>query len=297
MSLIKRAVNGVLKKAAYRIGRAALPPLDLRCITKDPIEGMYRANGRPFLIDVPLERCRGLGPLAFRCVSGSGHPLIAAIQLYLADKSGFDLTPLISFYQQWAPSNAAEILGLSKNEASIELLNTPPHGCALPWVNATPREYIHFAEVVHRRENLSWGLDAGVEEGTIVFGPMSYRKAQMESARLISVTNSLIKLGNLPGKQGHGFISGYLLIAGDDWVISIIHGHHRIAALAAIGYSSTTILIGTGRDPWPQFAVRRSEAASWPNVTNGVFSVQQALDVFDRAFEGKQPPAATPFLN
>lgn len=296
MSLIRRAANRVLKSAGYQITKVDPPPLDLRCLTKDPIEGLYRANGRPFLVDIPLNRCRSLGPLAFRCVPGSGHPLIAAIELYLANKANSGHISLISFYQRWTPRSAAEILGLSNSDASSELRTIPPYGCALPWVNATPPEYARFTQQVHRRENLSWGLDAGVDEGTILFGPMSHRKAQVETMRLMSVTNSLIKMGDLSGKQGHGYISGYLLISGNDWVISIIHGQHRIAALAAIGHTSTTLLLGTGRDPWPQFAVRRNEAAFWPNVKNGIFNVKQALEIFDRIFEGKQPPGADPFL-
>lgn len=287
---IGRAVNGVLAKAGYRIGRISPSPLlDLRNITADPIEAMYRANGQPFVINVPLERCRSLGHLAFPCVPDSGHPLIATIEAFLAGELNLESTPLFHFYQHWTPTNAAEMLGIPVKSASQELRNTPPYGDVPPWGHVTVRDFIQSRQTLTRRENLSWGLDAGVEDGTIGYGPMSYAKAQVEFLRLKSVTNSLLKSGNLCGDQGHGFITGYLLVDRNDWVVSIKHGQHRIAALAALGYSTTPVMIGTHSNRWPQLAVRRSDAASWPNVRTGLFTLEQAVDVFDRLIEGKQP--------
>lgn len=291
VSFIGRAVNGVLAKTGYRIGRISpSPPLDLRNITADPIEAMYRANGRPFVIEVPLDRCRGLGHLAFRCVPDSGHPLISTIEAFLAGKTTLDFTPLFHFYQHWTPRNAAELLGITNKGASTELLNLPPYGDVPPWGSATLSDFIRSHQALTRRENLSWGLDAGVEDGTITFGPMSYRKAQVEFSRLESVTNSLLQSGNLCGEQGHGYISGYLLLSGTDWAAVIKSGQHRIAALAALGYSTTPIVFGTHSDRWPRLAIRRHDAPFWPNVRNGLFTEDQALEIFDRLIDGKQPP-------
>ena len=71
-------------------------------------------------------------------------------------------------------------------------------------------------------------------------------------------------------------------------VLMIANGQHRLAALTALGNSNCPIIVGVQHDRSP-FVVRRGDIDRWPLVRLGVFSRLQALAVFDRIFEGRQP--------
>ncbi|TVQ97059.1 MAG: hypothetical protein EA403_15240 [Spirochaetaceae bacterium] len=57
-----------------------------------------------------------------------------------------------------------------------------------------------------------------------------------------------------------------------------------MAAVAALEHPSIALHIP------PVAIVNRADHASWPAVTAGLLTPAQALTVFDRIFEGRQPP-------
>lgn len=292
VSLIGRAVNGVLAKAGYRIFRIRPPeaPMDLRDVTDDPIEAIYLSKGKPFLIEVPLARCRGLGYLAFPCVPGAGHPFIDSIEVCLnGNQTTFRGSPLERFCQHWRPRSAAEAMGILDRNTSRALLEAPPYGVVLPWAGITPDDAARYRIARVKEENMSFGVDFGIQEGFLECSPLSPRKLELEYIRLKNVTESIKEHGFKCDPVEHGYISGYLLIDRGEFAVSIRPGQHRIAALAALGYSSAPVVIGLPSNHWPYFATYRNDVRSWPNVRNGLFTINQALELFDRLLEGKQP--------
>ena len=275
-----------LASGLKRLGYEARPiAVDLRNTTDDPIEALYRSGGRPFLINLPLDKARGLNHLAFPCTSGSKHPFIATARAHLAGTLKNDRrSPLEQFYQHWTPNSAAEVLGLL-DDGSAALSQSPPHGAVLPWTALGPQDMAKSLAAAVFKENRSFNRHFGIEEGCPASGRMSDRKIELEYVRLIDVTESIRKKGFIC--ELHGFVRGYLLIRDNDYVCVINKGQHRIAALAALGYVNIPVKIRTSSYV-PTFAVHRADVESWPNVKKGLFSVEQALKIFDRIFEGRQ---------
>ena len=83
----------------------------------------------------------------------------------------------------------------------------------------------------------------------------------------------------MPGKDG--LARAQILCHADDFVALVTKGHHRVAALSALGHANAPFW------PLPEM-VRREEATDWPGVRSGIFTLEQALAVFDRMFAGKQ---------
>jgi hypothetical protein len=282
-ALPSRAVNRALRRFGYRIVKDRPPgaPLDLRNVTDNPIEGLYLAGDRPFVINVPLGRCRGAG--SFRCVPGVGHPLIETAEAYLHGCCNrYAGSPLQLYSKAWTPANAAEALGLSGADVSEELLNAPAvEGSILPWSSLTLGETVYQRRERIRRENRLHGAELGADHGCLLFGH-SEAKGQLEFERLQRVIESIKQNGYIRSDEREGDIRGYLLLSGEEWIVSVRGGgQHRTAALAALGWLQAPIRIGALARLGLPASVHRHEVQFWPNVRNGLLSSHQALEVFD----------------
>ncbi len=292
-AILRRRINKLLQGCGYSLERAK--PMDalfdMRSITEDPIESLYLSKGKPILLDIPLDRLRCLGNLAFPCIRGMGHPLVETAVAYLQGRCGnYAGSPLECFSRAWTPSNAAEAIGLSETEASHGLVNLPAYASVnlMPWGSVDPSEAVSRRAMFSSIEYKRLGADLTVEEGTLFGGHISIAMGELEFSRITQIVDSIRTRGYLRSSNGDGDIKGLVLIRGHDWVIHVIQAQHRVAALAALEASRAPLQIC---DTWWQKtnAVRRAEVDSWPNVRNGLFTRKQALKVFDRIFEGRQP--------
>jgi hypothetical protein len=294
-SMAASTINVVLHPLGYRIGRidprpASLPVLDMRAEVDDPIEAIYRANSIAVLVNIPTARIRSMHILGFRCAGDAGHPLIEAVTACLRHPAQIGSeSPLRAFYERWRPANAAEVLGLGRSSSAATLMKAPPH-CypALPWSSSSVEELALKMPQWIKEENSRHGtaLDAG--HGHTFFGPLSESKWNMEFVRIKSISLAVSSRGFERSNGADGDILGFVMIRGGEWVLNAVEGQHRLAALAALGWSEIPIRIPYRRWSHPNL-VYRSDVASWPNVRNGLFSERDALDVFDRIFDGRQP--------
>lgn len=77
-----------------------------------------------------------------------------------------------------------------------------------------------------------------------------------------------------------------LCFVGDELMsFLILDGNHRISALHATGARHVSVKVV------PR-TIRRSDAARWPRVIDGTYSIATALLVFDRYFAHSNPPLA-----
>jgi len=81
-----------------------------------------------------------------------------------------------------------------------------------------------------------------------------------------------------------GYVEVQILAAGDSWAALVSDGKHRTTALGAVGAKDLLVSIPS-RYP----VVRREDVASWPAVCSGLYTVEQALEVFDRFLAGAPP--------
>lgn len=289
----RRAIKKFLHRCGYRLERVgqaqALP--DMRPVTEDPVEALYLSGGRPVLVNIPLDRLRGLGSMAFPCVPGGGHPLVETAVAYLQGRCvSYEGSPLEQFSRRWRPSSAAAAMGLPGREASAELRRIPAYASVSipPWGSVGPSEAASRRAMLSHQENAHHGARLTVDEGSLVSGRLSPAKGALEFERMTRIIDSIRKRGYRRSDGPDGDIKGLMLLRGDDWAVHAIQGQHRISALAALGRSHVPVRIC---DTWWQKtnAVRRAEVDSWPNVRNGLFTREQALEIFDRIFEGGQP--------
>jgi len=79
-----------------------------------------------------------------------------------------------------------------------------------------------------------------------------------------------------------GYISGYLLIRGDDYRFVVAEGQHRAACLASLGITRLRCRFSQ-KAVYPR-TVKFQDFKNWPQVKNGAFSEIEALRVFERFF-------------
>lgn len=258
--------------------------LDLRDITTDPIDAVYRAGSSQtsaqnswVIINVPMSLLIS-SPMGFGDKSQYPDPFVETVNNY---RNGVCVTYegsiLEKYYHFWQPNNAAELLGLSEHEASEALLRTSPPGTVWPW---------DFDDPERRARQNHVG-----DEGWQHCGPVTQDKGRMEFYRYQKVVNSIIKNGYQRNVDSiDGDIAAQVLLRGTEWRFLICDGMHRFAALKALGRSTIPVCLRR----WPML-IRREDVLSWPNVTNLLFNADSATKIFDRLFDAGQPVAYPDF--
>lgn len=230
---------------------------------------------------MPLGRCRYLYGGTFGPVDGedratSGwHPLVAVLHEFAANPElRYEDSVLATFYQRFQPRNQVEFFfprSVASAQAGAALARAPMgHGYAplVPW-------QLELESGSDRGEH---GL--GPEHGHQSFGPVSSEKGRSEFERLRSTYVSIRDHGYRP-ERAKGDIAGLFVLRGADYRFVIRSGHHRMAALAALG--AATVRVGFfHRDPR---AVNAEAIPAWPLVREGVFDEELAVRFVDQLFD------------
>ena len=257
--------------------------VDLRSKTDHPVEALYLSAGRPFLLNVPMTRCRTFGLALDR-----DNPLVRTLQDYGEGRRTKAQDSFLSeYYRFWQPATIADALGLPRETASGPLHQSPRNGLLLPWSSgaslADRTSRLARLEVQELSRELK--LEPELIDGILYYGPVSDAFLMMTFQRLVRIYESIRQNGYRESDSDR--MRGRLHLSGEEWRAHMISGKHRIAALVALGHEFVPLQIGPG------VPVRRSEHRAWPNVTNRTFSPSEALNVFDRYFEGRFPQRAS----
>lgn len=247
-----------------------------------PIELLYGVGGHDVLVTAPLDRIRFQSQHGFAACPESRSPFVRTMRDYLEGQCmTYTGSCLEHFYNTWQPSSPAEYLQLH-DPVGHWLKTDSPLAAISPWSTSTPDEQFQAIQSAMAEENAASGLSGSlVVQGYNHFGSVARKKGKVEFARLVRVTESIRKNGLLVDSAGFDNLQCYLLLDRDDYRFRISQGHHRIAALVALGYKSTTLQLEFRN------TIRRSEAGWWPAVRQGWFTREEAITVFDRIFEGK----------
>lgn len=288
MSALKRraelAVAPLLGVAGLQVVKAGRAVIDLRDVTDRPLAAAYRAGLRPFLIEVTTAHCRVLPGSAFACTPTVGNPFVDTLLAYEANRQlTYDASPLADFYRRWQPPSLIAVLGLDGENVSPPLANAPPLGLVLPWQSLSPTEaeqrWTHFIELDNREHGTRRDKSAGWKG----WGPLDPIIGEQEFRRLTRVFEAIERDGYRRSDTADGDIKGVVLQEMDQFRVMVTAGHHRASALAALGRERAPVRIDNP-------LVRREDVKDWPNVRSGLFTPAQALKIFDRIFEGAQPP-------
>ena len=281
---IKAFIKSIIERIGYRVSKVDLNKrkqiLDLRYVTTDPIEAVYRAGSSQtsaqnswVVINVPIGLLRSY-PMGFGNNSQYADPFAETVKNYVNRSCvSFEGSVLENYFRVWQPKNAAELLGLNFDEANEELLKAPPSGAVWPWDFDRPERRV-------QQNNIQ-------DEGWQHCGPVSQDKGREEFCRYQRIVDSIIKNGYQRNTDSiDGDIAGQILLRGSDWRVMISDGIHRFAVLQASGWSNIPVCLRR----WPML-IRREDVCSWPNVANSLFDVNSATKIFDRLFDANQPLA------
>jgi hypothetical protein len=278
----KRAIARSFDWLGWRPVRST--PVDLRAETGDPIAGSYLVPGRPFLIDVPLDRCRSrefhLGP-------DSQHPFVRCVKEIASGISCVEEGSLVRHYAHNAHisrlRSTAELLGL-KDAPGLGRLSSL-FAVVKPWEYGDPLKFSSVRQLSAEVESRDHGTKLDVDSNN---GSPGMWKATMNFQRLVKVYHSIQQNGYRRHSGLDGDIEGYILINERDWCFVVGCGHHRAATLAALGYETIPVRVMNHR----RTSVRRAEVDSWPHVRSGLYTREQALGVFDQIFSGNSSEEA-----
>lgn len=261
-SIRSRVRLGLL--SLYRqLGLQPTPPV---VAVDSPLEVQYRTVSRNhYLCDVPVSSLQHTD-LVMTWVETlrihNDHGAQAA-RHHLAD-----------WFSATAPATVGDVLGLP---ATTPYLAGDPVTATFPWSDRSPHEVLQDRHICMTTEAAENGLSSwDLADGWRSFGPATDRLVDLELNRLTRTYDSISRNGF---DQSHGTLLGRVFQRDDDIVIMPFHGWHRIACLLTLG-AHTLPMRFSRQEP----VVRRSDAAWWPNVVNGLFTVDQARHVFDRHF-------------
>lgn len=277
----------LLGNLSLRLRKYAPDCVDLRGATDCPLKASYLSPEQKFVFDVELDRCLGLHSAAFICSSESNHPFIQTLHAHAdGDCDSYATSDLKRFYEAFQPGTAADVVGLSPDDTHPALSAASPFASSLPWDFLTPEENEQVLRATSARDYSDNGFQLSADAGWKVWGPVSDAAGEAEFSRLVSIFNSVRTSGYRRHDALDGDIEGQLMSLGSEYRVMISRGQHRIAALAAMGAKTAPVRL------LPKI-IARSEASLWPNVDRGFYTVEQAMAVFDRIFQGRQPDACT----
>ena len=293
MSIFKRyvdpALRDLLRRAGLSVRRYPPRPVDLRGVTDDPIAARYLVAGQAALLEVPLERCRGLAPLGFSLGPDTPHPFVSTARALLADpRISYERSPLRIYYENFQPARASEVLDFRTFHAP-QLAALPPLAASEPWEARSPEEIQAVMESLITQENHAQKVHLDASQGVPFWGPVIPKKGAIEIERLRKICASIQRKGFKRHDGLDGDVTGDLLLNGTTWAIRLRGGQHRAAVLAALGFERVPIRIPLNE---PRAVVYRQDVNQWPQVRNGLFTADEALAIFDRIWAANPPPQA-----
>lgn len=264
-------------------------PRDMSGVDIDPVSAAYQGWGRRVLVSVPLHRCIHFGWLAFSCHRDSPSPFIRTLVDYEEGRCiTYKGSALEKFYHSFRPQSASELMGLN-SPSSSELKAIQPVAAPILWRPEHPQQKLVDRKRVLRADNNEHGSNMDADDGDPFYGPVSRRKGEFEFGRLVNVYNSIKKNGFAIDRNGFNNIKVVCLSrdGGADWRCTVASGgQHRMAALSVLGLDSVTLQIDC---EGLAGIVQRESVGAWPCVRSGYVDKSEALLIFDRIFDCKQP--------
>jgi hypothetical protein len=245
-------------------------PLDFRGELADPQEAWRRAQGRPFVFDVPAEKVRAIGFAG----SDPDNPFVVTLRDYAAGRCArYEGSALQDFYRRWQPFRDVNS-GVEKDP------------CGPPWKKIRPRPENTAAGRLQRSEFRDIARELGVSPGEIrghiAGGPVTDAFGEVTFRRLARLYDSLARDGFRPDESDASYPSGTCYLRGDDFRVTVGSGKHRVTVMLALGWEKIPLELGHRKSPEP---IDRADVLSWPNVRSGHYTPDEALTIFDARFE------------
>ncbi|OZI22132.1 hypothetical protein [Bordetella genomosp. 7] len=269
---------------------ASRPPVDLRNDANHPLVLRYAEVHESALLDGCLAHGRAQPSLCMNTSTPFYRAARLAVEHGIDRPDAVDLVreALRAYYDQVQPASAAEWLGLGA-DAAVALQTAPPWAAVFPWRARTLDSYRMAYEKAAYEENRATGRDRGIEDGWLFCGPVSGEKMQIEAERIVYVLRRIAHTGYQRSDDPDGDVKATALVNENmEWRWLITAGNHRASAAAALGYASIPIRVN--------LVISRADAPFWRHVRERLFSLSQALSIFDNIFNGRPTPLADAWL-
>lgn len=213
-------------------------------------------------------------------------PLVLAVRELARVNFEHANTILSTYYDIVQPKTAAERVGICIEQHPLTQFG--PLGAPMPWESLPPVKMEKARKINLMRENERDGLGS-ICDATL-FGPVRYEKVVSELRRLHALMSAIQQNGYQRHDGPDGDPGGFLLyddrLEKREWCFRLDKvGNHRAAVLAGTNNEVIPVRIEI------QNVIRRSEVAKWPQVTSQLYSIEEALSVFDRIISASPPPA------
>lgn len=281
MNLIKSLMRNLLKKAGFQLIQLKLnlPKNVNKNYLPITLEYLLTKNG--LVMEVDMHKGRGKPINSFDSIER--HPFSFAayyakdLQLDKMQKVIYKI--IKEYYELVNPKNVEQIIKRPMRINS-KLQKYTYWNIVMPWENSTIDEWINHIEVYSLQENKEHNCNFGIEKGWTWIGPVSEEKLKLETKRLSKVLYSIYNNGYKRDDGHDGDINAVLLVNEDqEYVWQAIGGQHRASVLCGLGYEKILVRIHK--------VIRKSDAMYWPNVINGTYSLEEALNIFDMIFNAE----------
>ncbi|WP_302142693.1 hypothetical protein [Halomonas alkalicola] len=249
----------------------------------------------PSIVECPLAHCRWFGPTGLAYGRESLHPYVQSLlQSLRGECRSYKESCLAHYWRSWTPATLAQSLGIDGDSAHPLLNASPPLSNFMPWSDIRQFETLKAAAQTSRGElardpDSPFRFDIAVRQ----VGPKPDWFGELRIQHLVSLHRQITSEGyrhrasaRLQYKHQYVVVDG--MVRDSEVRFLVAAGQHRASVLSAMGQEGVPALLNVSHKRGPS-VIRRSEAENWPLVRLGIISLPDALDVFDRVFEGRQP--------
>ena len=242
---------------------------------------LSRFESDDVLAEVFLQAGRGLPQFSWG-VSGT-HPFIMAAKKGLEYQSfggarAAVTASLADFYASYQPGSLHEVFWEPVDRAE-KLSDYPAWSVMMPWQGGDHIDsWMQKVSETVRKEGRRGKGRLTIADGWSWSGPVSPEKLSLEAKRLTRTLWAIKKRGYRRHDGFDGDIRAIVLVdSGEDWVWQSYAGQHRAAVLSALGVEQIPVRLSG--------LVRVNDVLAWPQVTNGLYTADQALHIFNRVFD------------
>lgn len=205
-------------------------------------------------------------------------PFCRAAKLYL-DSGNKDLClkSLSEFYQNFQPDSASQLFGLPAADLRCGVMKYPIWSVPFPWDQLTIAQQYR---IIEERLLEDSGNRCRANEGNPSMGPLTPKRLNVETERICSLVDSIQEEGIRHKYQDPVIVDLLFNQHGAcRWLVK--SGNHRCPILAILDYSE---VVGVVKN-----VISIEDVRTWPNVVNGLFSVEGATKIFHRVFDADSP--------
>lgn len=272
----KQLIRKGVRVAGYDLRRLPREDKEPPPMVDDPLEALYLSRGgKSVAFHCPLDRSVLFN--GFSHAPGRWHPFSATLEEYRSGCcTSYEGSILERYYKLWQPRNAREAL-VGVPEAPAALADLPPYVVLYPWMAETVEERVEHQRYFAELESQERGVEGmTLKQGYKFQGPVHPRKGELEFARLVAIYESIAARGY---DRREGDTLTLLIRRGDEIRFLDRRGHHRRAAMKALGYHTIpTRFKAVGR-------VDVADVGSWPQVRRGLWSAESARRYIGHLFD------------